>query len=84
MNRGNATFVRLTAPPGTPEVDLEQIEREGLKLNNVTESLKDLNNGAPMYGYAIGVETGYNQGVLVYIPGVDPFHLKGTYRKEAK
>ena len=89
MSPGTAAFIRLRPvspqPDATPGVNLDQIEEEGIKLTNVAESLKDLNNGMPVYGYAIGVQTSYfSEGVLVYIPAVDPFALSGASKKETK
>ena len=79
-------FIRLNPvePTVTPtnDVDLGRIEVEGIYLKRVDEGIKKLNNGLPLFGYAVGVESPYSRGVLIYIPSVDPYDLQGPVEKE--
>ena len=59
-------FVRLSRPEPTTstpneDVDIERIESEGVRLNNVEEAIKRLNlDGVPVFGHAIGVRNAYS------------------------
>ena len=70
---GPGKIVKLQVPIPPDMLDLDIFTKEGVRVENVAETLAGLDNAGPLYGYALGVQYGLwgSRGVLLFIPYVE-------------
>ena len=70
---GPGKIVKLQVPIPPDMLDLDIFTKEGVRVENVAETLAGLDNAGPLYGYVLGIRYGLwdSRGVLLFIPYVE-------------